>query len=529
MRLPSGRVVRAALAVVTAVSAATLITGAPSPAAAVTAARRPTPAIWAERVCRGLVDFQAAALDARDVLRTTAAAPAPTDKATRRATVAPTRAAMQTVRARLRVLDKTLGGKPPTGNGGAAAHDALRTAMAPVSEAYAVAAGSVADLAEGAPAKVPRATTAVVARLDRSLDRATHAVTRSEKPVGRSAAGGAMARIAVCRSIGPEWSTVEAASPTSATKGARRTPTPPATTVDTPGAGDLTAPALLLPGRYRPTPEVAALAARTGMTGLSRTYFYGAMPEVETGSPFIADCPSADGANTQILGCYHDGHIYVLAVTRPEVAQIVAVTAAHEMLHAAYEAAPADDRAELDALLAAFYAASTDPRLRKIVGQYEQRLPANLPTELHSLVPTQVGTLTPELGEYYAAFFHDRAPVLADYESYISLFEGLIAQYDALHAQINDLKAQIASLRSQSDGTAGEAARLANQIDSLRAQGRVGESNALVGPQNDAVRRAQALNAQSNGLVDQHNALLDELNGIAAQLGGLESSLRPLG
>lgn len=265
------------------------------------------------------------------------------------------------------------------------------------------------------------------------------------------------------------------------------------------------------------------------MTGLGRTFFYGAAPTVETGSAFLTDCPSADSPTAQILGCYRDGRIAVLEVTRPEIAAIVTVTAAHEMLHAAYDATPDRRRTEIDGLLAAFYAVSTDTRLRQIVGQYEQRAPENIATELHSLVATQVAALTPALDRYYATLFRDRAPVLADYEAYVSVFEGLIARYQDLYARIVGLGQRIDGLRGESDAAATDARQLAARIEALRVQGRVAESNALVPAQNDAARRAQSLTAQANALVDEHNALVGELNAIAADLGGLQSSLRPLG
>lgn len=514
------------MAFVCAVGAETSAGSAAAAPAAVTMARRSASARWAERLCRDMVGFQAAALDTRDGLRTVAYGPAPTDAVARRAALAPVRDGVTKVRNRLRALDRTLTSAPPDGrgvHGDAAMATALRMAGAPVAEQYSTAAREVSRLTRTAPARVPRSAEQLLRRLDRGLVRATPAITRTEEVVRQSTAGPAMEGIPVCRAIGPEWRAV----PLRTDSG----PTPAASTVtpDMPGAADLTAPALLLPRRYRPTTEVAALAEQTRMTGLARTYFYGATPEVETGSEFVADCPSAERANVQILGCYALGRISLLGVTRPEIASIVAVTAAHEMLHAAYAATPPGERTPLDDLLGEAYAATTDPRLRAIVGEYEQFEPDSIANELHSLVPTQVGALPPELVTYYARFFRDRAPVLAAYESYRSVFDTLLARYDGLYAQLMDLNAQISALRSQADATAREAQQLAGQIDGLRAQGRLAEANGLVASQNDAVRRAQSLNAQANALIGQYTVLYDQANAVIAQLGGLRGSLRPLG
>ena len=499
-----------------------VLLGGAGPADATTAGAAPDPAAWTTKWCAEMVDVQAAALDARATLWAATAA-APADPAAQKAAVTTFRTGLAPVRARLAALDRLLSRPAPRGRNTTAVRDGLRSGLIPVADAFAAASATTRRLGAVAPARFPRATATTLATLDRALDRATPALTRVERKVRASPIGDAVAAAPICRPVGVEWSMLPA--PT----GATATPAAPATTPDVPGSADLGAPKLLLPGRYRPTAEVAALAAASAMTGRARTYFYGAMPVVETGSAFLGDCPSSDSANVQILGCYRDGRIYVLSVTRPDLAQVVTVTAAHEMLHAVYEALSDDAQAKVDAMTGAFYASTTDARLQRIVAQYDARAPENRANELHSLIPTQVATLTPDLDAYYAPYFRDRGPVVADYQQYVTLFDSLFGQYDALKGQIDDLRARITDLRNQSDGAAAEANRLGGQIDALRAQGRFAEANALVPPQNDAVRRAQGLNSTANGLIGDYNALVDQLNAVAAQLGGLESALRPLG
>jgi hypothetical protein len=499
-----------------------VLVGGVGPAAATALGAAPDPAAWTTRLCTEMVDVQSAALDARATLWA-ATATAPADPTAQKAAVTTLRTALAPVRARLAVLDRTLARPAPRGRNTTAVRDALRSGLVPVADAFATAAGTTPRLSAVAPAGFPRATAATLATLDRALDRATPPLTRVERTVRASPIGDAVAAAPICRPLGFEWSML----PTPA--GATATPAAPATTPDVPGSADVGAPKLLLPGRYRPTAEVAALAAASSMTGRSRTFFYGAMPVVETGSAFVGDCPTSDSADVQILGCFHEGRIYILAVTQPDLARVVTVTAAHEMLHAVYDALSDDARAKADALTSAFFASTTAERLERIVAQYDARAPENRANELHSLIPTQVATLTPELDAYYAPYFRDRGPVLAAYQQYVTLFEGLFSQYDALKGQIDDLRARIADLRTQSDVAAAEANRLGGQIDALRAQGRIADANALVPAQNDAVRRAQGLNGAANGLIDDYNALVDRLNAVAAQLGGLESALRPLG
>lgn len=509
---------RTFLAAAVAVAVAAVLLGAaPSAGAAAKAGA------WTERTCRTLVEVQAAGLDARDALWSVVRGPAPADGAARRATVRRLREAVAPVRTELRALDRHLGRSAPAGARGPAVRNDLRAGYSAVADAYAEADLALRDLGTVSPARVPAATGKVLRRLDAAIDTAGRPITRMERAVQTSSLRIPLTTIPVCRAIGPDWSLLLGdAAP-------GKTPAPEPGAEALPGAVDLTTPALLLPGRYRPPADIAALGAQTTMTGRARTYLYASVPVVETGVPFVGDCPSGGGESTQILGCFHDGRVYVLAITRPELAAIVPVVTAHEMLHAVHAAASPEARSEVDGLLSGLYATTTDARLQRIVAQYDARAPQHRLTELHSLVGTQVPVLSAELETYYADYFHDRSALLTAYDSYISLFEGLIARYDDLRAQLDGLAAEITALQGQAGAAAAQARSLATQIDGLRAQGRVAESNALVGAQNGAVDRSRALNGQANALIDRHNALVEEINELANQLGGLERSLRPLG
>ena len=73
-----------------------------------------------------------------------------------------------------------------------------------------------------------------------------------------------------------------------------------------------------------------------------------------------------------------------------------------------------------------------------------------------------------------------------------------------------------------------EADRLTNEIDALRAQGRIDESNNLVGAQNAAVDNANALAARYNALVDQYNAKVGEINVVSQGLEDLYKEVTPI-
>jgi len=518
-----GRTIGSCRAIVASTALLALGAGAalvPTPAGAALTTKTQSPAAWTEKLCTGLVAWQAAALDARDAA-TPIVATAPTDRAGVKTAAVALETALKPPATAIDAVAANLERRQPNGKNGVAVGNALADDVGKLADAYATARERAVALKSAKPPQFATQAPRVLTKLDADLDRATKPILKLEKRVAKATVADSILVNVACRRIGFDWSML------GETIGAG--PAPETADPASPGAGDQTAPAVLLPARYRPTPEIAALAARTTMTGLGRLYFYGAEPEVLTGQLFTTNCPSAEASTQQILGCYRNHRIYVLGVTRPELVTVVDVTAAHEMLHAVYEDLDTETHADVDRKLSALYDTTEDVHIHQIVPIYERRTPQNRASELHSLIGTQVGTLTPELDAYYAQFFKDRSQIVNAFVAYISVFDNLLNRYHELDVQLSDLRDQINGLRGQAQSAGAEAQRLGSQIDALRAQGRVAESNALVAPQNAAARQANGLVAQANGLIDQYNALVAEINGIASQLGGLEGALRPFG
>src|SRR5262249_44324260 len=156
---------------------------------------------------------------------------------------------------------------------------------------------------------------------------------------------------------------------------------------------------------------------------------------------------------------------------RPDLAPVMVVSTAHEMLHAAYARLPRRERARVDALLEDFYATVQDQDFRSLVDQYDRDEPGHRSSELHSLVPTPIAPLSPELERYYRRYFRDRAGIVAAYQSYNGLFQQLKARSDQLHAELDGIKAQLADLETRLESAKGRAEQLSAQIGALRGQG----------------------------------------------------------
>lgn len=260
--------------------------------------------------------------------------------------------------------------------------------------------------------------------------------------------------------------------------------------------------------------QVIGLVDQTTMTPLARVIVGGAEPRLDDKARFRRDCATPEASTALVLGCYFDNRVFVLRVDRPDLAPVMVVTTAHEMLHAAYARLPRRERARVDALLEDFYATVQDEQFRSLVDEYDRSEPGHRSNELHSLVPTQIATLSPELERYYRRYFHDRAAIVAAYQSYNGVFLQLKARSDQLHTELDGIKAQLDDLETRLQSAKGRAEQLSAQIGALRGQGRIAESNDLVDAQNAAVDEYNGLVDEYNGLVVAHNDKVTEINAV---------------
>ncbi|HXE10230.1 MAG TPA: hypothetical protein VN554_02280, partial [Verrucomicrobiae bacterium] len=90
---------------------------------------------------------------------------------------------------------------------------------------------------------------------------------------------------------------------------------------------------------YQAPADIAALAQQDTMTAYGRKIFYVNHPQLDDKSNFAGKCPNNGGEQTIVLGCYRPGEsgIFLLNVSDPRLNGVEQVTAAHEMLHGAYE------------------------------------------------------------------------------------------------------------------------------------------------------------------------------------------------
>lgn len=251
---------------------------------------------------------------------------------------------------------------------------------------------------------------------------------------------------------------------------------------------------------YQPPPAIAQLATDTTMTEPARRLFYVYHPQLDDRDAFNQNCTHMD-EQTIVLGCYvpHNG-IYLFDVNDPRLQGVEQVTAAHELLHAAYDRLDTEERDRIDRLTQLTLEHLNNERIKTTVENYRKRDPSIVPNELHSILATEVRDLPPELEQYYQQYFKNRAQIVAYSEKYESILTARRNRAATLEIEITGLKSEIeqleATLTSLRKG-------LQDDRPTVDTQEEVEAYNARVSSYNSQVR-------ELNHLIDRHNRLVEE-------------------
>ncbi len=278
---------------------------------------------------------------------------------------------------------------------------------------------------------------------------------------------------------------------------------------------------------YTPPSDIAALAQRDTMTPDAVHDFYVNHPQLVKGvTSFRQDCPEAEQAI--VLGCYHPVQkgIYVYVVDDSRLAGVEEVTAAHEMLHAAYDRLSNKDRNYVDGLLEDYYQHDlTDQRIKDEINSYKKTEPNDVVNEMHSVFGTEAGNLPTPLENYYKRYFINRSVIVAFASNYQGEFTTRVAQIDADDEKLSDLKNQITkeeqSLQQQLDQINADR----NRLDQLRSSGQIDQYNASVASFNAEVDAYNAGVQKLQSDISDYNALVNSRNSLAAELRELDSSI----
>jgi hypothetical protein len=280
---------------------------------------------------------------------------------------------------------------------------------------------------------------------------------------------------------------------------------------------------------YHPTAAVTRLADETTMTPAAQHLFFINRPAIDDKAAFASKCTTQEKAI--VLGCYHDGEngIYILNISsQSELNGVMQVTAAHEMLHAAYARLSAPEKAKIDRELQDYYDHGlADKSIKADVDSYRSSEPGQLLNEMHSIFGTEVAVLPEPLEHYYRNYFTNRQAVVTQAQKYEAVFrsrETAVKDYDV---QLKALKVTIKNERSDLTAKGSKLDSQRAQLDSERAQRNysaynsgVASYNSLVNQYNTELAQLKAHTHTYNDIVSKRNALVLEEQELVQELNG---------
>ncbi|HLZ14485.1 MAG TPA: hypothetical protein VKQ34_00660, partial [Candidatus Saccharimonadales bacterium] len=233
--------------------------------------------------------------------------------------------------------------------------------------------------------------------------------------------------------------------------------------------------------RYQPPGSVAQLAADDGMTSYGKRLFYVNSPAIEDKQAFNQHCTNTSDS-VVVLGCYTGNRqgIYIYDVTDSRLEGVQQVTAAHEMLHQAYDRLSKSERQRVDDLLQHYYDTAAPADIKSQYASYHKTEPGQELNELHSVIGTEVVSLPPALEAYYKQYFADRSKVAKFYQNYEGEFTQRQQQISSYDNQLNALKAQIDAKRADLAAKGASLTAQRSQLDSYRSSGQIAAYNAGV-------------------------------------------------
>lgn len=274
---------------------------------------------------------------------------------------------------------------------------------------------------------------------------------------------------------------------------------------------------------YQPPAEVAQLAANDKLTSHGRDLFYESQPQIQDSSAFNHSCSTHE--QTIVLGCYKTQQIFLYNVTDARFNGVKEVTAAHEMLHAAYERLSVADQNHVNALLRPIIENMKDQRMLDLIALYNKQEPGELYNEMHSILGTEYADLSPDLEVYYKQYFQDRNVIVGYANKYQTVFTESKAKLDDYDSQLSALKPQIDQNNAKLKQLQPELQAESDQLAQYRSKNQIQQYNELVPSYNNSVVEFNALIDQTKGLVSQYNTLVQERNQQAAAQNNLYNSL----
>lgn len=248
--------------------------------------------------------------------------------------------------------------------------------------------------------------------------------------------------------------------------------------------------------------SISQLADEAGLNQNGKLILYRQHPALE--SDISSSCQTPTDGTYVEQGCYlpQQHNVYIRLFPSSQLEGVEVVTAAHEMLHAAYQELDDNTKATLNKELEQEAIQLHDPDLNARMAEYGKLEPGAYDNELHSILGTEYADLSPDLEAYYAKYFTDRNLVVADNQQAKQIFHNDESQLAQIAGEIDTHRKQATTDYNYSVQAAYNGNQAIDDYDYNLYKNELNTANQLVD--------------QYNSLLGQYNTLVDEYNGKPA-------------
>ena len=274
---------------------------------------------------------------------------------------------------------------------------------------------------------------------------------------------------------------------------------------------------------YNPPNDISVLANDDTFNDYSKRLFYVNKPQLLDRSTFGDKCKQTE--QTIVLGCYNGVNIYLFKVDDPKLEGVEQVTAAHEMLHAAYGRLSSSERKRVDEMVQTAFKRISDPRIIALADSYQKQEPGSVPNELHSILATEVKDIGPELDAYYSRYFNDRSKVVDYANGYQKVFDDINLQVEKYDADLALRKAEIERREADLETQGKQLQAQKASLDSLSSNRQNAQYNIQANTYNSDVNSYNNEVAEVQKLVEEYNRLVLIRNALNIQQQNLAQNL----
>ncbi len=276
--------------------------------------------------------------------------------------------------------------------------------------------------------------------------------------------------------------------------------------------------------QYTEPAEISEVREEMELTDRAERIFLATAPALETAEDFNAHCQN-QREDVSLLGCYVDGKMYIYDVQSTELADVKKVTAAHELLHAAWARMNWWERDDLTQKLQKYEQEHQD----WVESELEYYNDEEKMEELYTRVATKVRELPEDLEEHYRKYFTNRLKIVEFYESYQAPFEDLRAKCADLREKTDKLNMEIIAEREKYEADYGNLKEKVDSFNNCAATAGcfTSETEFL---QKRKLLEDEGMNLQKareslNQKIDEYNNMVMEYESYRAELGGLSDSM----